>query len=122
MQFRLFAAAAVAVAVMLTSNPLARADDAGKKKAKKKGPDLEAIFKKLDADNDGKISATEFTNVLQELHKKKDNAQPKNPAKAAKKAELLFTKLDADKNGSLSLDEFKTIVAVMKEMKHKKNK
>lgn len=123
MRFRLFAAAAVAMAVMLTSNPLARADnDAAKKKTKKKGPDIEAIFKKLDANNDGKLSAAEFASVMQELHKKKEGAQTKNPAKAAKRAELLFAKLDADKNGSLSLDEFKNLVAVLKEMKQKKNK
>ena len=124
MTLRLLTFAVVALAATLIVTASSRADEpAGQKKNKKKGPDIEAIFKKLDADNDGKLSSTEFATAMQELRKKKEGAEAKNPAKGAKRAELLFAKLDADKNGSLSLDEFKTVIEVMKEMKQqKKNK
>lgn len=123
MTSRLLSFAAVAIAASFLVSSSARADDpAGQKKNKNKGPDLEAIFKKLDADNDGKLSSTEFANVMQELRKKKEGAEAKNPAKGAKRAERLFAKLDADKNGTLSLAEFKTVIEVMKEMKQQKKK
>jgi hypothetical protein len=121
---RLLAFAVVAFAASLIATPPGRADEpAGQKKNKNKGPDIEAIFKKLDADNDGKLSSTEFATAMQELRKKKEGAEAKKPGKGAKRAELLFAKLDADKNGTLSLAEFKTVIEVMKEMKQqKKNK
>jgi len=86
-------------------------------KAKKKGGDLEAMFKKLDTDNDGKLSAAEFSKI--ELKKKKDGQAPKNPGKAAKKIDAIFKKLDTNKDGSLSLEEFKKLNEVKKEKKKK---
>ena len=63
----------------------------GADEAKKKPADPEAAFKKLDKDNDGKLSLDEF------------KANAKDPAKA----EQQFKKLDTNGDGSLSLDEFK---------------
>jgi len=85
--------------------------------AKKKGGDLEAMFKKLDTNNDGKLSAAEFSKI--ELKKKKDGQAPKKPGKAAKKIDAIFKKLDTNNDGSLSLDEFKKLNEVKKEIKKK---
>ena len=64
-----------------------------KGKGKGKG-NLEAAFKKMDANGDGKISLAEF-----EAHSKK-------AAKAAKAAQH-FKKIDKDHDGFLSEEEFK---------------
>ena len=97
-------------------------------KGKKKGPDLDAVFAKLDTNNDNKLSPAEFAKVKDELHKKKA-ADPNAAAKPAKKAgkgnkklTALFAKLDTNNDGSLSKDEFKKVVEVMKEMKKDKKK
>ena len=63
-------------------------------KGRKRHPDPEKIFKKLDADNSGGISLEEF--------KASPRAQ-QNPARA----EEIFNKIDADDNGSITLEEFK---------------
>lgn len=119
MTLRLFTIAAVSV--ILAFAPTARADDkADKKKNKKKGPDIEAIFKKMDTNSDGKLSPAEFAKAGDELRKKKDGEAAKKPAKANRFGEALFAKLDADKNGSLSLEEFRKVREVMKEAKAKK--
>jgi Ca2+-binding EF-hand superfamily protein len=63
----------------------------------------EAIFKKLDANNDGKLSKDEFAKFA-------DQIKDKLGDKGAKFAELIggsFDRLDANKDGSLSLEEFK---------------
>lgn len=61
----------------------------------KKKPDPEAQFKKLDTDNDGKLTEAEFIG--------------KRTGDAAEKAKKAFARRDTDKNGSLSLEEFKTM-------------
>ncbi len=110
-----------ALAGLVLLVPSAGADD---NKAKKKKPDLDAIFSKIDANKDGKLTPAEFAGALAEIKKKKDGEQPKQAAngKGAKKAAELFTKLDTNKDGTLSLDEFKKLPEVMKEMKKKKDK
>jgi hypothetical protein len=60
-------------------------------KGPKAKPDADAMFKKKDANGDGKISKEEFT---------KD-------AKDTAKAEEAFGKKDKDSSGDLSMEEFK---------------
>jgi Ca2+-binding EF-hand superfamily protein len=76
---------------------------------KKKKTDLEALFKKLDTNNDGKLSKEEFAKIA-ELGKKK--------GAKSKRIDQLFQKLDTNNDGSLSLEEFKKI----REVRAKKNK
>lgn len=71
--------------------------------AKKKG-DLTAQFKKLDTNNDGKLSLAEFEKV--------------GKAGKEKKADKLFSKLDTNGDQFLSQEEFNK----MAELKKKKNK
>lgn len=61
---------------------------------KKKKRDLDAIFKKLDKDSDGKLTLEEF--------------KGKKTGKKADRAEKLFKRLDKDNDGKLTLEEFKT--------------
>lgn len=68
------------------------ADDAAKGEKKKGDP--EAMFKKMDADSDGKVSLEEFKN---------SPMGKKDPAKA----EEMFKKKDANADGSLTADEMK---------------
>lgn len=115
---RLIHAVAMATGVLLLA-PVAA--EAAKPKKKKKGPDLAAVFAKLDTDKDQKLTVTEFAKVGSELKKKKPAAtDAKKAGKAGKKAGTLFTKLDADKNGYLGLDEFKKIGDVKKDKKKAK--
>jgi len=65
-------------------------ETSGQPAAEAPKPDAAAIFKKLDANNDGKVSKEEF------LKDKKDAA----------KAEERFKKLDKDGDGFLTPEEF----------------
>ena len=60
------------------------------KKAEKKPVDMEAQFKKKDANSDGKVSKEEFL----------------KGAKDAAKSETQFTAKDKDKDGNLTKEEF----------------
>jgi Ca2+-binding EF-hand superfamily protein len=62
---------------------------------RKKAEKENAMFKKLDSDNNGSISLAEF--------KASPRAQ-KDPTKA----EQIFKKMDTDSNGGVSLEEFKS--------------
>jgi len=57
-----------------------------------KKPSAEEIFKKKDADSDGKLSVAEFKGKLE--------------GDKAAKAEERFKKIDKNSDGSLSLEEF----------------
>lgn len=110
-----------ALATLLLAAGSTFADDKADKK-KSKGPDLDAVFTKLDADKDGKLSPTEFATASTELKKKKEGDAAKGTAKSGKLADMLFAKLDADKDGKLSKDEFKKVVETMKAAKQEKKK
>ena len=75
--------------------------DANKKAAKKTNK-LEALFKKLDSNNDGKLSLEEFRKIVEYNPKLKEK-----PAAVDKR----FTKLDKNGDGSLSLEEFRSAKA-----------
>jgi Ca2+-binding EF-hand superfamily protein len=98
---RLWAVAAFGVAALIFVN--AGAVDAAAKKNS-----LEDQFKKLDTNNDGKLSKDEFAKM---------GKGAKANAANNKKTDKLFQKLDTNNDGFLSLDEFKKIA----DMKKKKN-
>ena len=116
---RLLCVLGVAGVLALTPDAYAGGKKGGKGK-KKKGPDLEQVFKKLDTNGDGKIDREEFAKVGEHLKKKNKaadaDAAKAKPKKAEKKLTKRFNKLDTDGNGTLSLDEFKKI----KDRKNKK--
>jgi len=73
---------------------LALAKGGGKKGGQKKAkPSVEERLKEFDKDKDGKLSQTEFTELIQ--------------AQVKQKANRAFKKADTDGNGSLSLEELK---------------
>jgi hypothetical protein len=128
-----------------------KADKKGQKKAgpkaNKKADTLAAVFKKLDANNDGKLSPAEFAKlkdaqtavktvagkVAKKAKPAKKKANKGNKAakgkKKANKGDAVFKKLDTNKDGFLSLAEFKKLTEVQqaaktakKAKKAKKNK
>jgi Ca2+-binding EF-hand superfamily protein len=90
------------------------ADDDGL--AKKIDP--EKVFKRLDSNDDGKLSKDEFLK-LAELRRGKEG-KGKGDSKAF--LEKLFDKLDADSDGYLSLDEFKKLSQLREQFMKKKKK
>lgn len=106
---------ALAVGVLALSAASSWADDeapGGKGKGKGKGGfkgDPEMMFKRIDANGDGKISKDEFKAFFSKIGK----------GKLADKPELIdkmFQRMDANGDGSISLEEFKKA----REMREKK--
>ncbi len=82
----------LAVALFVVVGPAGAADE--KKDGKKRErPSAEQIFKKLDADSDGKITADEL-------------AKSRRFDGDTDKAAAAIKRMDTDKNGSVSLEEF----------------
>src|SRR6185437_539541 len=89
------------------AKPAAKKKAKKAKKKKKMALDTAAIFKKLDANSDGKLDAPEF--------KKLFSVQPEPKGKKGKEAgpfdlDFTFKSLDANSDSFLSPDEFKGIV------------
>ncbi len=76
----------------------------------------EAIFKKLDANNDGKLSRDEFMKMADWIKARRGD---KAGEKALKFLPRMFERLDANKDGSLTLEEFKKLPEVRKELRAK---
>lgn len=96
-------------------------------KANNAAAKVEALFKKLDVNNDGKLSKDEFAKIASERKKNKKTTAPlafvvKKGAtkKGASKLDAVFTRFDANQDGFLSLDEFKKYAAA--KAAQKKNK
>jgi Ca2+-binding EF-hand superfamily protein len=83
--------AAFTAVCLLSGIALAEKGDKGDKGGGKR-PDPARVFKKKDADGDGKLSLEEFKAGM--------------PEKALTKADDRFKKLDTNGDGSLSLEEF----------------
>ncbi len=87
--------------------------------AKDKNPDkplsgkMDALFKQLDKDKDGKLSKTEFAS-LPEVWKEKPAEMPST--------DTLFKTLDGNFDGSLTLDELNKIDGAIKKLTKKKKK
>jgi Ca2+-binding EF-hand superfamily protein len=77
-----------AIAILVTSTGLVTAADDKPKKKK----DLAAVFKKLDKDNDGKLTKAEFIG--------------KREGEKKAKAEKAFARKDKDSDGNLTVEEF----------------
>lgn len=103
--------------VMVLAAGAGAADEpAGAKKKKGgKGPNLEAVFKKMDANGDGKISKDEFADFVSKLGNGKLKDKPKLIDK-------LFARADADGDGFLSKDELKKVAARLRDRAGKKVK
>ncbi len=100
--------AALTVVLALAAGP--RAADGDEKKNDRPAPGqrpggfgggqfLEAMFKRLDADGDGKLTRDEI--------KKAGENRPDARFNLGELLDRAFDRLDADKDGVLSLDEFK---------------
>lgn len=64
------------------------------------GLDSASIFKRVDADGDGKISRTEYDTFMQQFPRFRDKPE---------EAKRLFERLDADKDGVITPEEFKKL-------------
>jgi hypothetical protein len=94
------------IALVLATAPSWAQDE---KKPKQKRLDGEALFKKLDANGDGKVTKEEFAKFGE--NRPKGNAKPGA-------ADKIFDRLDANADGSISLEELKKL----SEQRKKKDK
>jgi Ca2+-binding EF-hand superfamily protein len=94
----------------------ARADDKPKADKARGKPDSEAMFKRLDANADGKISKNEFSKFAEIV---RDRLQDKGKAKNAngKFADAMFSRLDSNADRFISLEEFKKISDIRQKKK-----
>lgn len=83
-----------------TTEPRARAG---------KHRDPEAMFKRLDANGDGKITKEESGKLRERMQQHRAGAKGGAAAGKGQLGERFFTHLDANSDGALSLDEFKKI-------------
>ena len=115
------------IALLLATSIVACADDDDKGTGKRKGKgafgDPEATFKKLDTNNDGKLSKEEFAKFRDNLPEKvKEKIKEKTGGKGnGKGIDKMFDLADENKDGYLSLDEYKKMREKVAE-RLKKNK
>ena len=119
---RILSAAAVFGLVLALAAPAGAEDKKKKKKPAQKGPNVAAVFTKLDTNADKKLSKDEFAAFHGLAQPKKEGKVPKGVAGVR---DEWFKKLDADRSGSLSAAEFsqvKAVVAAQPPAKKKKAK
>lgn len=109
----------MAVAVLLLG--LAGTADAADKKKKAGPPTPDAMFARLDANADKKLTLGEFKNVTTELAAAGKKAKDKKPAPALVPEEV-FKKLDTNDDKSLTAGEFKFLSDVVTPADTKKKK
>jgi Ca2+-binding EF-hand superfamily protein len=85
-----------------------------------KGPGVDEVFTKVDANQDGAIDATEDAAALQEMEKSSGAGGPQGPGgrppgppppDAGKLTEDLFKSVDTDEDGIISEDELSTALS-----------
>lgn len=96
----------VGVAGLLITSTARADDDKGKGKRAVAG-NAEAIFKRLDADGDKKVSKDEFQKISERLGQLGQGRL--TPEMLEKLFGRVFERLDANNDGSLSLEEFKKL-------------
>ncbi len=82
----------------------------GQDRGQGKRPDFESLFKRADANNDGKLSQDEFKKLPMfggGKNAAKGESKGKGQGRGRDMADAIFKKLDTDNDGSISLDEFK---------------
>jgi Ca2+-binding EF-hand superfamily protein len=89
---------------LVLATAVSGADGDAAKKAKG-GKDTDALFKKIDANGDGKISKEEFRKFFADMAAKVGKLKD-NPDMAEQIADKIFDKLDANGDGFLSKEEF----------------
>lgn len=100
--------ASVAILLLCQAVVVADDDDKGKGKNGKRGAgDPEAMFKRMDADGNGKVTKEEYTKFQEAVQEKLKDKGKGGAGKGAGLGDRLFTMMDADKDGSITLDEFK---------------
>ena len=103
----------VAAAMVLGINAFAEEGQAGAKPEHKRGERMnpEEMFKKWDADSDGKVTKAEYL-AASEARAKKAGKELTADQKAS--SEKRFTAMDGDSDGSLTLEEVKAAGEKMK--------
>lgn len=104
---------AILTASMVLVTSVGAADE---QKDKKRDP--AALFKKLDTNNDGKISKDEFLKIADKI---KAKAGDDKAAKVTQALQKIFSKLDTNNDGYLSLEEFKAFKGLGKGKKKPDN-
>jgi len=115
---RIMSAAIVTALVLAVSAPARAADE---KKKKKQAPDRSAVFTKLDANGDKKLSKEEFAKFTG-LAEKKPGKEGKEPKGYASHRDEWFKNLDTNNDGFLSVEEFSKVKEVMAANPAKKKK
>lgn len=116
-----FLGLAAAVALVLGLAAPTHADDADKKKKKKDAAsDVTALFAKLDANTDKKVSKDEF-DAFKGFATPKPGKETKEPKGLAEQRAEWFKTLDANGDKALSAEEFAKVKEVAVAAKKKKD-